>query len=113
MKRRDVKVRELKRLGRAELLELLLEESQENASLRSRVRELEKQLNDREIEIENAGSIAEAALRLNGVFEAAEEAAKQYLENIRRLAEEEVHEQAENGDADDGADREGAPEGEA
>ena len=32
--------------------------------------------------------MAEAALQLNGVFEAADRAAKQYLENIRRMAEE-------------------------
>ena len=35
---------------------------------------------------EEAGSIAEAALRINRVFEAAQEAADQYLENIRQQA---------------------------
>ena len=39
----------------------------------------------REIKISQAGSIAEASMQLNGVFEAAQEAAKQYLENIERL----------------------------
>ena len=41
--------------------------------------------------------MAEAALRLNGVFEAADRAAQQYLENIRRMAEEsrEIHETTE------------------
>ena len=38
--------------------------------------------------IENAGSLAEAALKLNDVFEAADRAAQQYLENVRRMAEE-------------------------
>ena len=32
--------------------------------------------------IENSGSIAEAALKLSGIFEAAQAAADQYLENI-------------------------------
>ena len=49
---------------------------------------MEEQLKDRRILLGQAGSIAEAALRLNGVFEAAEAAAQQYLENVRRLAEE-------------------------
>jgi hypothetical protein len=45
------------------------------------------QLNKREIAIESAGSIAEAALKLNGVFEAAQKAADQYLENVRMQTE--------------------------
>lgn len=80
--------RELRKLSRAELLELLLEETRENEKLRAQVEEMEEQLKDRRILLGQAGSIAEAALRLNGVFEAAEEAAQQYLENVRRLAEE-------------------------
>ncbi len=80
--------RELKKLSRAELLELLLEESKENEKLRAQVKEMEEQLKDRRILLGQAGSIAEAALRLNGVFEAAEAAAAQYVENVRRLAEE-------------------------
>ena len=31
-----------------------------------------------------AGSMAEAAMQLNGVFEAADKAARQYLENVYR-----------------------------
>lgn len=45
--------------------------------------ELEKQKISRRIELEEAGSIAEAALRLSGVFEAAQKAADLYLHNIR------------------------------
>lgn len=81
--------RELRKLSRADLLELLLEESRENERLREQLRQANEELASRRIEINNAGSIAEAALRLNGVFQAAEQAAAQYLENIRRMAEEE------------------------
>lgn len=80
--------RELRKLSRAELLELLLEESRENERLRAQLKELNEKLADRAIQMEHAGSIAEAALQLNGVFQAAEQAAAQYLENVRRLAEE-------------------------
>lgn len=78
---------ELKKLRRGDLLELLIAQEKENQRLRSQVEQMEKQLADRAIALEQAGSIAEAALRLNGVFEAAQAAADQYLENIRRLGE--------------------------
>lgn len=80
--------RELKKLSRAELLELLLEESRENERLRGQLKKAKELLASKTIKIENAGSIAEAALALNNVFEAAQKAADQYLENVRRLAEE-------------------------
>ena len=77
--------RELKRIGRAELLELLLAQSEENEALQIRIEELEQELRNREIIIANAGTIADAAFQLNGVFDAAGAAAVQYLENIKRL----------------------------
>lgn len=95
MERGTITERELKKLSRADLLELLLEESRENEQLRAQLDEAEQKLASREITLQNAGSIAEAALRLNGVFEAAEQAAQQYLENVRRLAEEQAHEKTE------------------
>ena len=52
-------------------------------------------LASKEIHIARAGAIAEAALMLNGVFDAAQKAADQYLENVRRLAEEQRNEPKE------------------
>ena len=78
--------KELKRLRRAELLEMLLTQVKENGELKARLGEMQARLDDRRIMINEAGSIAEAALRLNGVFQAAETAAAQYLENIRMLS---------------------------
>lgn len=80
--------KELRKLSRIELLQMLLEQSKENERLRQQVAKLREQLKSKEIEITDAGSIAEAALQLNGVFEAAQRAADQYLENIRRMTEE-------------------------
>ncbi len=85
--------RELKKLGRAELLELLLEESRENERLRTKLRKARQLLEEKQDQIENADSLAEAALQLNGALEAAEAAAEQYLENVRRMAEVGIHEQ--------------------
>ena len=70
----------LRKLRKAELLQIMLEQSDEIDRLRDRVEELEKELEDRRITIEKAGSIAEASLKLTRVFE---EAQNLYLENIR------------------------------
>lgn len=116
--------RELKKLRRRELLQMLLVQCEETEKYTKEAKELRAELDDlteryerligklnikderlnqkdamiaelkdtieemkasREIELEEAGSIAEAALRLNGVFEAAQKAAEQYLMNVKKL----------------------------
>ena len=78
--------KELKHLSRAELLEMLLAQAEENRKLKKQLQAAQDALSDRRIAISQAGSLAEAALQLNGVFEAADRAARQYLENVQRLA---------------------------
>ena len=110
--------KELQKLGRRELLQMLLEQAKEAERLGALLKETEEKYQElqdnyerlrgrldkkdaqihnlratlqterekREMDMENVGSIAEAALRLNGVFEAAQAAAQQYLENIRRMS---------------------------
>ncbi len=78
--------KELKRLSRRELLEILLEMSEENDTLARRSAELQKKVDDRSLALTRAGSIAEASLQLNGVFEAAQSAAAQYLENVQAMS---------------------------
>ena len=80
--------KELSRLSKTDLLELMLEMSRENDRLKRRLAVYEKVVNDNNIEIEESGSIAEAALKINGVFEAAQAAADQYLDNIIRMHDE-------------------------
>ena len=77
--------KELRKLNRAELLEMLLELSRENDRLRSQLAQAGEQLTQRQLMLDEAGSLAEASLRVNGVFQAAQQAADQYLENIRTL----------------------------
>ena len=72
----------------------MIEQSKEVESLKKRIGELEAELADRRRLIYKSGSIAEAALKLNGVFEEAEAAAQEYLENIRRISEEKTQEAA-------------------
>jgi hypothetical protein len=88
--------KELQKLKRGDLLEVLLEQSKEKDSLQIRleekeryIEELNKKLEDRRINLEKAGTIAEASFKLNGVFEAAEKAAEQYLENLQIFYEKE------------------------
>ena len=42
--------------------------------------------------LNNAGSIAEASLKLNKVFETAQAAADQYVESVKSMAREEIRE---------------------
>ena len=77
--------KELKRLRRSDLLEMLLEMSEENELLRKENQELQKRLDEKEIVITNTGSLAEAALQLSGVFQAAQSACDLYKENIDRM----------------------------
>ena len=78
--------KDLRRLTRRELLELLVEQGQELERIRDERDRLKTELENREIKIANAGSIAEAALSLSGIFEAAQKAADEYLTNVRQAA---------------------------
>lgn len=77
--------KELRKLRRAELLELLVSLSEENEALQKKIDLLNEKLESRTIQMQESGSIAEAALKVSGVFEAAQNAADHYLENIRQL----------------------------
>lgn len=79
---------ELRKLKRADLLELLVAQGKENEALQEKLRQAEAALWDRQIQLDEAGNIAEAALRLSGVFQAAQQASDQYLESIRKKHEE-------------------------
>jgi len=80
--------KELRKLSRADLLEMLLEQTKLVDKLKIELEETKAALSERRLDIENSGSIAEAALKVNRVFEAAQKASEQYLENIKRREEE-------------------------
>ena len=79
--------KDLKKLSRADLLEMLIDQSEELKKVQENLRVAEEKLNERQLAVDEAGSIAEAALRLNGVFEAAQASCEQYMENIRTLSD--------------------------
>lgn len=79
--------KELKKLSRRDLLEILLEQSRQMQHLQEQLEEAQQKLASRKLEMEQAGSIAEAALKLNGVYEAAQAACQQYIENMKDRAD--------------------------
>ena len=74
--------RELRHMRRTELVEIILALKQSEDQLRAENAALSAQLQERQIHIENAGSIAQAALELNKVFEAAQAAADEYVASV-------------------------------
>ena len=83
-----LKDKELKRLTRAQLLEILLTQSKELDLLRAELEKSRKKLDRKEAEISRAGSIAEASVALNSFSESAQAAADQYLWNVLRFCRE-------------------------
>ena len=78
------KKEKIKRRNKKELLEILVLQSKRIDELEKELEETKELLDSKLILINESGSIAEAALKLNEVFEKAEEAANQYLENVKR-----------------------------
>ena len=73
----------LRHFSKLQLLELLAQQERELQKLREELAEKTAALEDRKIQIEKAGSIAEAALQLSGIFEAVQKAADMYLESVK------------------------------
>ena len=84
---KKTQIKKLKKLSRAELLELMIEQSEKIDELTAKLEEAEAELHDRTIAVEEAGSLAEASVKISGVFQAAQEACAIYTENVRRLSE--------------------------
>ena len=80
-------VESLKARHQQDLEALKEEHKEETAHLREELEQAKKSLEKREIALNEAGSIAVAALQINGVFEAAQAASQQYIENIRSLSD--------------------------
>ena len=80
--------KELKKLNRYQLLELLLVQTERADSLQQKVDQLQAKLDERELRFAKLGSIAEASGCVSGVFEAAQKAADLYLEAAKKQADE-------------------------
>ncbi len=79
--------KELKKLSRTDLLEMLIKQSKEIERLQEVIKKNEEELQSKRIMLNEAGSIAEASLKVNQIFENAQKAADQYLANVCELKE--------------------------
>lgn len=79
--------KELRKLRREDLLEIMIEQQKQLNMLRQELEDTRKQLEDRRILIQNAGSIAEAALQMQDIFSRAQKAADEYLLSVQQQGE--------------------------
>ena len=77
--------KQFKRLSRAQLMDIIYQFQLQVDDLNAQVQKLEAALEDKHLRIEKAGSLAEAALEINDCFQSAQNAAAQYLAEIREI----------------------------
>ena len=85
--------KEFKRLTRAQLIDIIYQLQLQIDKLNEQNGALEMELKDKRLRLSNAGNIAEAALAINDCFRSAQNAAEQYLEEIKTIREETEAEQ--------------------
>ena len=80
--------KEFKRLSRAQLIDIIYKLQLELDKVNEEKQELESKLADKRLRLQSAGNIAEAALEINDCFRSAQNAAEQYLNEIKAIREE-------------------------
>ena len=75
-------------LSKNEMIMVMHDQEQEIEKLKSQVYELQAKLNGYEIKVSESGSLAGAAAKVSGLFEAAQLTVDTYLENMKRRDEE-------------------------
>ncbi len=80
-----MKEKSLKRMSRRDLVDLIYEMKKRELELETELHEAKEQLAERALIMEKAGSIANAALGINKVFEAAQQAAEDYLASLKQV----------------------------
>ena len=79
--------KEFKRLSRSQLIDIIYQLQLKQNELTADNEKLSKALDDKRLRVSKAGNIAEAALEIHNVMQAAQDAAAHYLEEIRRMRE--------------------------
>ena len=75
--------KEFKRLSRSQLIEIIYQLQIKQEELAADNEKLSQALADKRLRISKAGNIAEAALEIHNVMQAAQEAAEHYKEEMR------------------------------
>ena len=77
--------KEFKRLGRAQLIDIIYQLQLQVDELTEQNKALKNALQDKSLRISNAGNLAEAVLEINDCFRSAQNAAEQYLNEIKTV----------------------------
>jgi hypothetical protein len=93
--RNPVTEKELRKLNRYQLLELLMIQTKRVEELETQLEEIQSQRNQQQVQLSRLGSMAEVAMQVSGVLEAAQSAAELYLQAARSQAERMEQEAAE------------------
>lgn len=75
--------RELKKIGKKELLEILLSQAKRIEELENELNKTKKKLESKRIMIDECGDLALATVKLSKIFENAQETAELYLFNVK------------------------------
>ena len=77
--------KEFKRLSRSQLIDIIYQLQIKQEELIQENQKLKEELADKRIRLREAGNIAEASLAIHNVMQAAQDAAAQYLDEIRTI----------------------------
>ena len=80
--------KEFKRLSRSQLIDIIYQLQLKQDELTADNEKLSKALADKRLRVSKAGNIAEAALEIHNVMQAAQDAATHYLEEIHIMRKE-------------------------
>lgn len=75
--------KELKKLSRKDLLEIILAQTNRIEDLETENKKLTTELNSKKIDIESSGSLAEAVVKLSGIFDLAQKTADEYVTLVK------------------------------
>lgn len=77
--------KELRKISRKELLELLLEQANRIVDLEKELADAKTKLEDKRIMLNEAGNLAEASLKITDLFQKTMETCKIYTDNVEEL----------------------------
>lgn len=69
------------------MMMVMHDQEQEIERLKAKVSELQATIDNYEIKVEEAGTLAEASAQINNLFEAAQATVETYIENMKKRAE--------------------------
>lgn len=84
--------KEFRRLSRAELIDIIFALQKQQEALQTENARLQHELDEKKLKISNAGSLADAVIAINGVLEAAQAAADQYIISVKANSEQNIQE---------------------